>query len=169
LKWLTLFACAVIALASLAVGYFLGKSQAKTPAGNPVIFEKALVSKVVDGDTIVLADGRVIRYLGINTPETVDLESPVECYGPEASQRNKELVGGREVELMSGIEELDKYGRHLKYVFADGVFVNAELIEEGYATAYIYGGGNRFDQVFVQLENYARLRSMGLWGTCPRQ
>jgi micrococcal nuclease len=168
LKWLALFGCAVIALALLATGFFIGKNQGNSPSANPGNLEKAVVKNVIDGDTIELEDGRVIRYLGVNTPETVDLEKPVECYGPEASQRNRELVGGKEVELMGGSEELDKYGRHLKYVFADGIFVNAELIEEGFGYAFLYGGGNRFDQVFVQLENYARLRKMGLWGACVK-
>jgi micrococcal nuclease len=166
-NWLTLFAAAVIALALLAAGYFIGKSQSSSPSANPGTFEKAFVKRVVDGDTIELADGRIIRYIGVNTPEIATKEKPAECYGPEASQRNRELVGGKEIELMPGIEELDKYGRHLSYVFSDGVFVNAELIEEGFGHAFLYSGGNRFDQVFVQLENYARLRSLGLWAACP--
>jgi micrococcal nuclease len=163
-----LFGCVVLALAFLAIGFFIGRNQVLVPSTNPGNIEKAVVKRVIDGDTIELMDGRVIRYIGVNTPETVDPEKPVECYGPEASQRNKELVGGKEVGLMGGIEELDQYGRHLKYVFTDGIFVNAELIEEGFGYAFLYSGGNRFDQVFVQLENYSRLRNMGLWGACVK-
>ena len=63
-------------------------------------FEEALVVRVVDGDTVELENGDRVRYLGIDTPETVHPDKPVECYGPEASERNKELVEGKTVSLL---------------------------------------------------------------------
>jgi len=121
-------------------------------------FEEALVARVIDGDTVELLDGRHVRYLGIDTPE---IDEP---YYAEASARNRELVEGKVVELQSGVEDCDKYGRLLRYVYVDGVFVNAELVAEGYACAYIFNAEEHYSQVLVQLEQYAKLRKQGLWG-----
>lgn len=123
------------------------------------VYEQALVTKVIDGDTVELADGRRIRYLGIDTPESG------EYYAEEATARNKELVEGKAIELQRGDRDQDEYGRLLRYVYVDGVFVNAELIAQGYATAYIFDTDDRYSQVLVQLEQYAKLRERGIWGT----
>lgn len=119
--------------------------------------EEALVVRVIDGDTIELQGGRRVRYLGIDTPE------PGKYYADEATARNIELVEGRIVELQSGKRDEDEYGRLLRYVYVDGVFVNAELVVQGYATAYIFDPGDRYSQVLVQLEQYAKMRQRGLW------
>ena len=123
------------------------------------ILEKALVVRVIDGDTIELQSGHRIRYLGIDTPE------PGEYYGSEATARNRELVEGKVVELQSGERDKDEYGRLLRYVYVDGIFVNAELVVQGYATAYIFDPDDRYSQILVQLEQYAKLRERGLWGS----
>jgi hypothetical protein len=89
------------------------------------------VVQVVDGDTIeVEMDGRrhTVRYIGIDTPEVADPRRPVMCYGEEASRRNRQLVEGRTVLLEKNVSETDRYGRLLRYVWADGVFVNAALV-----------------------------------------
>lgn len=92
-----------------------------------------LVTRVIDGDTIELENGKRVRYLGINTPESVDPRKPVECFGKEASFKNKELVLNKKVVLEKDISEIDKYGRLLRYVYVDNIFVNLELIKQGYA------------------------------------
>jgi micrococcal nuclease len=120
--------------------------------------EKALVVSVIDGDTIELQGGRRVRYLGIDTPESG------EYYADEAASRNIELVEGKIVELQSGKRNEDEYGRLLRYVYVDGIFVNAELVAQGYATAYIFDPDDRYSQILVQLEQYAKLRERGLWG-----
>ena len=125
---------------------------------NNSIYGQALVTSVIDGDTVELADGRHIRYLGIDTPESGDY------YADEATARNIELVEGKIVELQSGKRDKDEYGRLLRYVYVDGIFVNAELVAQGYATAYIFDPDDRYSQVLVQLEQYAKLRERGLWG-----
>jgi len=119
--------------------------------------EKALVISVIDGDTIELQGGRRVRYLGIDTPE------PGEYYADEATARNIELVEGKIVELQSGKRDEDEYGRLLRYVYVDGIFVNAELVAQGYATAYIFDPNDRYSQILVQLEQYAKMRGRGLW------
>ena len=120
--------------------------------------EKALVVSVIDGDTIELQGGRRVRYLGIDTPEIG------EYYATEATSRNTELVDGKIVELQSGKRDEDEYGRLLRYVYVDGIFVNAELVAQGYATAYIFDADEHYSQVLVQLEQYAKLKERGLWG-----
>ncbi|MFW6105173.1 MAG: tetratricopeptide repeat protein [Chloroflexota bacterium] len=120
--------------------------------------EKALVISVIDGDTIELQGGRRVRYLGIDTPE------PGEYYAAEATSRNRGLVEGKIVELQSGKRDEDEYGRLLRYVYVDGVFVNAELVAQGYATAYVFDPDDRYSQVLVQLEQYAKMKKRGLWG-----
>jgi len=116
-----------------------------------------LVSKVIDGDTIELEDGKRVRYLGIDTPELN------EYFGEEATEKNKELVEGKVVELQKGNRDTDEYGRLLRYVYIDGIFVNAELVAQGYAEAYIFDVNERYSQVLVQLEQYAKLKKVGIW------
>lgn len=120
--------------------------------------EKALVVSVIDGDTIELQDGSHVRYLGIDTPEAG------EPYYSEATARNKELVEGKVVYLQKGKRDRDEYDRLLRYVYVDGFFVNAELVAQGFATAYIFDPDERYSQVLVQLEQYAKMRQRGLWG-----
>lgn len=131
---------------------------AENAAGPEYYMERARVSLVIDGDTIELEDGRRVRYLGIDTPESG------EPYYEEATAKNAELVEGKLVELQPGNRDMDEYGRLLRYVYVDGVFVNAELVAQGYAEAYIFDPDDRFSQVLVQLEQYARMRNKGLWG-----
>lgn len=120
-------------------------------------FDQALVVKVIDGDTIELEGGARVRYLGIDTPEIG------EEYSSEAYIRNKELVEGKLVELQRGKRDKDEYGRLLRYVYADGIFVNADLVAGGYAKAYIFDPDERYSQVLVQLEQYAKMKEVGLW------
>lgn len=120
-------------------------------------FESALVVSVIDGDTIQLQDGNYVRYLGIDTPETG------EPYYSEATARNKELVEGKVVYLQKGKRDRDEYDRLLRYVYIEGVFVNAELVAQGYAIAYIFDPDERYSQVLVRLEQYAKMKKRGLW------
>ena len=129
-------------------------------------FEEALVVRVIDGDTVELENGDRVRYLGIDTPETVHTDKPVECYGPEASQRNKELVEGKMVRLLKDGPDRDDYGRFLRYVFVDDTFVNGDLVWGGYAYARSYGDVPLFYQTLVQLERSAREGERGLWEAC---
>jgi len=147
---------AVALVLGIAVGLFIGYGV--WHADNS-LYEQALVIRVIDGDTVELADGRRVRYLGIDTPESG------EYYAENATARNKELVEGKTVELQVGKRDQDEYGRLLRYVYVDGIFVNAELIAGGYAEAYIFDPDDRYSQVLVQLEQYAKMRERGLWAT----
>ena len=93
-----------------------------------------LVTRVVDGDTIVLSNGERLRYIGVDTPETKHPKKGLQCYGKEASAFNKKLVEGKKVKLEFDVQQKDRYGRLLAYVYLeDGTFVNAELLRKGYA------------------------------------
>lgn len=131
----------------------------------------AQVTRVVDGDTIdVLLDGseQRVRYIGIDTPETVDPRRPVECFGREASERNHQLVEGRTVGLERDVSETDQFGRLLRYVWLEGEMVNATLVAEGYAAAATFPPDVKYADTFAALEEEARAAGRGLWGDACR-
>ena len=139
---------------------------ASTPAGGSMT---APVTRVVDGDTIEVDLGgstEDVRYIGIDTPETVKPDTPVQCYGPQASERNHELVEGRTVRLVFDAERRDIYGRLLAYVYVGGRFINAELVAGGFArTLEIEPNTSRAPQL-ARLEEAAGAAGRGLWGAC---
>jgi micrococcal nuclease len=133
--------------------------------------EMAQVLSVVDGDTIkVRVNGikETVRYIGIDTPEPYRDGEPA-CYSSEASRRNAELVAGREVRLISDAEDRDQYGRLLRYVYVDDVFVNEQLLEQGYATTLTIRPNTQFAPVFATIEASARVAGVGLWSACTDQ
>ncbi len=132
----------------------------------PAPEESYLVARVIDGDTVELENGERVRYIGIDTPETVHPEKPVQCFGPEASHRNKELVEGRRVRLERDMTDRDKYGRLLRYVYVSGVMVNAALVEGGYAYSYYYAPDTRHYEKLVKVEQEAKGQGRGLWAAC---
>lgn len=145
-------------LIGLSIGYAVWHGQ--DVSGD---FEVAVVARVIDGDTVELADGRHVRYIGVDTPEVAGSPKGEQPWGREASARNRELVEKKTVELQRGGRDTDDYGRYLRYVYVDGIFVNAELIAEGLGRAYTYESGDRYRQIFVQLEQYAKLMKKGMW------
>jgi micrococcal nuclease len=131
------------------------------------------VVRVVDGDTIhVQLGGRreKVRYIGVDTPESVKPGSPVECFGKEASRFNARLVAGRRVRLVRDAEERDRYGRLLAYVYRadDGLFVNARLARAGYATVLTIPPNVRFAERFRRQAAEARRAGRGLWSACEQ-
>jgi micrococcal nuclease len=127
------------------------------------------VVRVVDGDSIIVRlDGREhrVRYIGVNTPESVDPRREVQCYGREAAARNRALVDGKTVWLERDVSDTDQYDRLLRYVYADGLFVNAELIREGYARLVTYPPDVKHTDRLRALEREARAANRGLWGSC---
>lgn len=131
---------------------------------------RAYVSRVVDGDTIEvrLPDGEEedVRYVGVDTPETVKPDTPVQCFGPQASDFNHRLVEHRRVRLVFGVERRDVYGRLLAYVYLDGRFVNAELVRRGLARTLTIPPNDRFAGRLKRLEIAAARAGRGLWGAC---
>lgn len=130
----------------------------------------AVVDRVVDGDTIVVDDGERIRFTGIDTPETVKLGSPIECFGKAASRRMTTLLPeGTAVRLVRDADETDRYDRTLSYVYRldDGLFVNAAMVRDGYAYAYTVPPNVAHAAEFVALQAEARAAERGLWAACP--
>jgi|GEM_PF-1148651 len=125
---------------------------------------KAKVINVIDGDTIKVEGGQAVRYIGIDTPETVHPSKPVQCYGKEASDKNKELVGGKEVKLEKDVSETDKYGRLLRYVWLGDMLVNEYLVREGYAQSSSYPPDVKYQDRFIEAQRQAREEKRGLWG-----
>jgi len=133
------------------------------PQNQPV---EAKVVRVVDGDTIEVDIGGSlykVRYIGMDTPETVHPTKPVEYFGKEASEKNRELVEGKTVLLEKDISEVDKYGRLLRYVWVDDVMINAELVRLGYAQVATYPPDVKYQEYFLQLQKEAEEASLGLW------
>lgn len=128
--------------------------------------EKAQVTRVVDGDTVELTDGRRVRYIGIDTPETVDPRKAVQCFGREAANKNKELVEGKTVELEKDVSETDKYGRLLRYIYIDELFINDYLVRQGFAYTSSYPPDIKYQDQLQQAEQEARDNNRGLWSTC---
>lgn len=127
------------------------------------------VARVIDGDTIELDGGARVRYLGIDTPETVDPRKAVMCFGHEASAYNRALVEGQNVKLVADIENTDKYNRLLRYIYLpDGTFVNLKLVTEGYARAYTYPPNIAHAKQFVTAQHDAQAADRGLWGACAK-
>ncbi|MFC1903800.1 thermonuclease family protein [Chloroflexota bacterium] len=122
--------------------------------------ETAKVTQVIDGDTITIEGGYRVRYIGIDTPETYP---ELEKYGNEAWQANRRLVEGKEVRLERDVSETDKYGRLLRYVYVNDIFVNAELIKQGWAEAIAYPPDIKYQDYLEELEAEAKEAGRGRW------
>ncbi len=169
-----MLALLIAALAFSRCGTGDGDGGSADPSG-PVT---ARVTDVVDGDTIEvgLPDGsrEDVRYIGIDTPETVKPDTPVECGGPRAHDVNERLVAGRTVTLRFDAERRDVYGRLLAYVYLSRtgpgarppLFVNAELVRRGLARTLTIPPNDSFAALFERLAARAGARGRGLWRAC---
>jgi micrococcal nuclease len=181
-----------LALALVAIGgasctahrVVLNRQAPATLPSEPLGHEMGEVTRVVDGDTIeVKITGRVdgpgagdtrvggsydVRLIGIDTPESVKPNSPVECFGREASAAAKALLEGSDVKLVKDVEETDRYARLLRYVYLGHELANARLVVNGYAAAYTYPPNVRHSELFVALQREASREQRGLWSpeTC---
>jgi micrococcal nuclease len=143
-------------LALLACGWPSPAADADSP--------RVKVRWVDDGDTIVVAGGERVRYLGINTPEVAHKDKPGEPFGDEAKAFNKKLVQGRWINLELAEQQRDHYGRLLAYVFlADGTFVNGELVRQGYAHLLRRQPKLRYLKQLLELQRQALKKKKGIW------
>jgi micrococcal nuclease len=140
-------------------------------AGKPGGTTQARVSRVVDGDTIVAQVGgrrERVRYIGVDTPESVKPGTRVQCFAKAASAENERLVQGRTVRLEFDRELRDRYGRLLAYVVrADGVAINETLLRGGFARTIVFPPNTRHRGRFAAIERDAQNRGAGLWSACP--
>lgn len=132
------------------------------------------VVRAVDGDTLEVAldDGatETVRLIGVDTPETVKPDTPVQCFGPRASRFEHRTVEGRRVRLLTGVEPRDYYGRLLAYAWVvDGSrerFLEAVLLRRGLARTLTFHPNDRFAPRFEKLEQKAARAGKGLWNAC---
>ncbi len=117
----------------------------------------ALVSKVIDGDTVELQNNIEVRLLGINAPERG------QPYYQEATTRLRELVEGKKVIFENDIQDKDRYGRLLRYLFINDSFVNLQLVEEGYATVYIISPNKKYETDLRNTENETKTLKVNIW------
>ncbi len=111
-----------------------------------------------------------VRYIGIDTPEIHHPMKGIERYGKEASEANRKLVDGKTVRLEFDVQEQDRYGRLLAYVYLeDGTFVNAWLVENGYAMVMTIPPNVKYQQLFLKLQREAREGMRGLWTYAQRR
>lgn len=161
-SWLPALAAAAAALSIAACGSGGGGEGMPSHVRVHVI-------RAVDGDTaLVRLDGRAdyVRYIGVDTPETVKPGTPVQCFGPQASDLDHRLVDGRTVRLVFDRERRDAYGRLLAYVYRGRRFVNAELVRSGSARTLPIAPNTAHARLFARLAERAARAGRGLWGRC---
>jgi micrococcal nuclease len=162
--------CLFVAL--LAAVFVGGCSHTSTPktTGRPP--GNATVERVVDGDTIIVHVGgrrERVRFIGMDTPESVKPNTPVQCFAIAASNRTKQLLpAGTPVRLVGDVEQRDKYKRLLAYVYRakDNLFVNLSLVRDGYALPYTFPPNVAHTSEFVAAAADARQADRGLWSAC---
>lgn len=188
-KELTLFGIFILGIVVGALGIFwflkpndqrVLSTQTQTIASPPpgVINQELVtntnqVSKIIDGDTVVLKSGQTVRLIGIDAPEKND------CFANEATVAIGDLILGKEVRLEKDVSEVDRYGRLLRYIWAplrqdfegqaDQIIVNDQLVRLGFAKAYPYPPDVKYQDQLVQAEDEAKANSRGLWSACKKE
>ncbi len=170
--WLLLFA-ALAAIGGGGLDALRPPESADKTAVGPGRSLTAVVTRIVDGDTVRVrtpTGEHTVRYIGVDTPETVKPNRPVECFGKAAGEHNTRLVARQAVILRFDAEPRDRYGRLLAYVYRrrDKLFVNGELLQGGFATTLTITPNLRHARELRALERRARAAGRGLWGACPR-
>ncbi len=151
----------IVLLAAAVLLYRLTAPARVRPEAPPLEGFTAVCTRVIDGDTIELDSGEHVRYIGIDTPEM----RPLEAWAEAATKANRELVEGKTVLVVPGVQQRDRYGRLLAYVWVDDVFVNEELVRRGYARVATYPPNVRYQERFLAAEREARGADRGLWST----
>jgi micrococcal nuclease len=158
---------ALIALALAAIAYSSFPRSGDSRPGSEAA-GVARVVRVIDGDTVILTGLGSSRIVGVDTPETVKPDTPVQCFGPQASAFSKHVLGAaRRVRYRVALEPVDAYGRSLVYLWLpDGRFFNAMLIRRGLARPLPFPPNTRYAPLFQRLAERAARRGRGLWRRC---
>lgn len=175
--WRRWLAAAVVGLA-VAVASLLSADRTELSLGPlrssdagslaaPPALATARVAAVVDGDTVRLANGERVRYLGIDAPELAGEHGPDHAYAREARERNRQLVEGRQVQLERDSDDRDRFGRLLRYVWADGSLIQELLVREGLAYALVIPPNTRYAERLERAQAEARAAGRGVWSDWP--
>ena len=124
------------------------------------------MASVFDGDTIELTDKRKVRYIGIDAPEMNFKKDTPDCFATESAHINEQLVKDKTIEMEKDREETDKYGRLLRYVYIDDLFVNDFLLRQGFARTLTIPPDTKYLQEFKEAEDEARNNKRNLWQSC---
>lgn len=119
--------------------------------------ETARIVSIIDGDTVKLSTGQIVRLIGIDAPEGN------EPFYSESKNKLSDLILNKEVRLEKDISEVDRYSRPLRYIFIDDILVNLEIVRQGYATAYKYPPDVKYYELLSQAESEARSEFIGMW------
>lgn len=136
-----------------------------TVSGTPSLPSRMIeeiVARVIDGDTIELSDSTRIRLIGIDTPESGN------CYSDQSTNALRELIEGKNIKLEMDVQEEDKYGRTLAYIYLENIFVNEKMLEDGFAKLLTIPPDVKYSNLFIKAQNNARNSKLGLWadGIC---
>jgi len=158
--------------------YYSGGGKFTIPFGRNYNYVDIGVKRVVDGDTLVLENGERVRLIGIDTPEMHESNklyrdsqrsqqdiATIKALGRRAYLFTKDLVEGKRVSLEFDVEKYDKYDRLLAYVYLkeDGTFVNAKIVEAGFASLMTIPPNVKYADLFLKLYQEARKDKRGLW------
>ena len=184
-KTILLLVAGILALTGYLFGgdwdaRFHSKEEVKwqIPFGRSFDYSNILVTRAVDGDTLVLENNERVRLIGIDTPEMHESNklnrdaqrsgqdvAVIKQLGRRSYEFTKKLVEGKRVRLEFDVERFDKYKRILAYVYLeDGTFVNAKIVQEGYASLMTYPPDVKYADLFLKLYQEARQNQRGLWG-----
>lgn len=175
--WLVCLANLCLAAGDPVTVYYSGEGKFTIPFGRSYNYTDVLVKRVVDGDTIVLETGERVRLIGIDTPELHESNklyrdaqrtqqdiSTIQKLGQRAYEFTRNLVEGKRVSLEFDVEKRDRYKRLLAYVYLKGgIFVNAEIVKEGYASLMTIPPNVKYADLFLKLYRQARENKRGLW------
>ena len=132
--------------------------------------QTVFVTRVIDGDTIEIEGKIKVRYIGINTPEiyhdTTGKKTGEQCFANESYLENKKLVEGKIITLIKDVSDKDKYGRFLRYVYVEDLFINDYLIKNGFAKIMMIKPDVKYSLDFKQKEKVAKTNNLGIWNKC---
>ncbi|MFA6080854.1 MAG: thermonuclease family protein [Patescibacteria group bacterium] len=163
----------ILAIILLILQLFFGKNNPlpKVSVAPTNVPTQVKVIRVIDGDTIEIEGKIKVRYIGVDSPEiyhdSTGKKTGVECFANESYLENKKLVEGKEVSLIKDVSDKDKYGRLLRYVYVEGLFINDYLIKNGYAKLMTIKPDIKYSQQFKEEEKLAQVNNLGLWKKCP--
>jgi len=162
----TLLVVFLLALSSFTVGRVLMKeiSHRQNPQKAAQEEGEFLVISIIDGNTIELETGEKVRYIGLEAPKL--LKDKIECYAREALWENKRLVLNKTVSLEKDVSEMDTEGNLLRYVWLYGKMINLELVNKGYAKAYLLSPNKKYNNALEEAEKHAQENNLGLWSRC---
>jgi micrococcal nuclease len=135
---------------------------------HPIASSTVLVTRVIDGDTFEISTGEHVRYIGIDTPELANSKGEEECFAQQAKKYNERLILHQEVTLFTDKSDKDRYGRLLRYVYVGNLFINDQLVREGFAFAKSYPPNVSRQHGLNQAQLSAKQSSKGVWSECVK-